>query len=96
MRSLAERIATGLDLAHIPAVVTTRTTAPQHEMENSAQQHRNVLDAYTTVEPVPSGAVLLIDDIADSRWTLTEVGGVLRAAGVAAVIPVTLAQGGAD
>jgi ATP-dependent DNA helicase RecQ len=96
VRSLAERIAAGLDLAHIPAVVTTRTAAPQAEMENSVQQHRNVMDAFTTVDPVPRGAVLLVDDIADSRWTLTEIGGILRDAGVAAVVPVTLALGSSD
>ncbi|MEP6622816.1 MAG: RecQ family ATP-dependent DNA helicase [Acidimicrobiia bacterium] len=96
VRSLAERIAAGLDLAHIPAVASTRTTAPQREMENSAQQHANVMDAFTTVDPVPAGAVLLVDDIAVSRWTLTEVGGVLRDAGAGPVLPVTLAVGGGD
>jgi ATP-dependent DNA helicase RecQ len=94
--SVARRIADRLQLSYLPAVTIVRETARQAEMENSAQQHRNVEDAFMTVEPVPAGPVLLVDDVVDSRWTLTEVGGVLRAAGVTAVIPLTLAQGSTD
>ena len=38
------------------------------------------------------GPVLLIDDTADSRWTLTEVGRGLRRSGVVAVWPLVLAS----
>jgi ATP-dependent DNA helicase RecQ len=38
--------------------------------------------------------VLLVDDVVDSRWTLTYVGSLLRAAGVVAVVPVALAHRG--
>ncbi|CEA06715.1 ATP-dependent DNA helicase RecQ [Arthrobacter saudimassiliensis] len=37
------------------------------------------------------GPVLLVDDFADSRWTLTEAGRVLRQAGASAVLPFVLA-----
>jgi ATP-dependent DNA helicase RecQ len=37
------------------------------------------------------GPVLLVDDFADSRWTLTEAGRVLRQAGAASVLPFVLA-----
>ena len=94
--SLARRIADGLQLSYLPAVVSVRDTARQADMENSAQQHRNVEGAFATADPVPAGPVLLVDDVVDSRWTLTEVGGVLRAAGVAAVVPFTLAQGAGE
>ena len=40
------------------------------------------------------GSVMLIDDIVDSRWTLTVAGRVLRQAGAGAVIPLVLAQAG--
>jgi ATP-dependent DNA helicase RecQ len=36
--------------------------------------------------------VLLIDDLADSKWTLTVAGGAMREAGVDAVLPFALAQ----
>ncbi|WP_298254965.1 ATP-dependent DNA helicase RecQ [uncultured Arthrobacter sp.] len=37
------------------------------------------------------GPVLLVDDLADSRWTITEAGRALRAAGAADVLPFALA-----
>jgi ATP-dependent DNA helicase RecQ len=40
---------------------------------------------------IPDGPVLLVDDIADSRWTLTVAARELRRAGAAAVLPFTLA-----
>ncbi|MFL0411806.1 RecQ family ATP-dependent DNA helicase [Microbacterium paludicola] len=40
---------------------------------------------------VPTGPVLLVDDLADSRWTLTFASRELRRAGATAVLPFTLA-----
>ncbi|QYF75451.1 DEAD/DEAH box helicase [Cryobacterium sp. PAMC25264] len=40
---------------------------------------------------VATGPVLLVDDLADSRWTLTVAGRLLRRAGAPAVLPFTLA-----
>ncbi len=40
---------------------------------------------------IPEGPVLLVDDIADSRWTLTVAARELRSAGASAVLPFTLA-----
>jgi ATP-dependent DNA helicase RecQ len=40
---------------------------------------------------IPQGPVLLVDDVADSRWTLTVAGRELRRAGASAVLPFTLA-----
>jgi ATP-dependent DNA helicase RecQ len=36
--------------------------------------------------------LLLVDDIVDSRWTLTEIGAVLRGAGSGPVYPFALAK----
>jgi ATP-dependent DNA helicase RecQ len=36
--------------------------------------------------------VLLVDDLVDSRWTMTEVGRLLRAAGSGPVFPLALAS----
>ncbi|MHC8606672.1 RecQ family ATP-dependent DNA helicase [Paenarthrobacter ureafaciens] len=38
--------------------------------------------------------VLLVDDLIDSRWTMTEAGRCLREAGAGAVLPLALAQAG--
>ncbi len=94
--SLAERVAIGLRLPYRASLELERDTAPQTRMENSPQQHANVSGAFSTLAPLPTGAVLLVDDIVDSRWTLTEAGAMLRAAGVDAVVPLTLAQGASD
>jgi ATP-dependent DNA helicase RecQ len=40
------------------------------------------------------GAVLLVDDIADSRWTVTVAARALRRAGASAVLPFVLAIDG--
>jgi ATP-dependent DNA helicase RecQ len=61
-------------------------------MENSAQQFTNVYGAFDVSSPVPAGPVLLVDDIVDSRWTLTVIGALLRAAGSGEVYPFALAQ----
>ena len=43
---------------------------------------------------IPAGPVLLVDDQADSRWTLTVAARALRRAGAAAVLPFVLALRG--
>lgn len=80
------------DLPFHDVVRRTRDTRPQKEMENSAQQLRNVYGAFTVVSPVPTAPVLLVDDVVDSRWTLTVIGALLRDAGVEAVHPFALAK----
>lgn len=41
--------------------------------------------------PLPDGPLLLVDDLADSRWTLTVAARALRLAGAPAVLPFALA-----
>ena len=74
--------------------VVGRATArpPQGAMDNSTQQLANVHDAFEIVADVPSGPVLLVDDVVDSRWTITVVGALLRRAGAAEVHPFALAR----
>jgi ATP-dependent DNA helicase RecQ len=89
--TLAKRLAAHLDLPVHDAVRRTRVGRAQDEMDNSAQQLGNVVGAFAVIDPLPSGPVLLVDDVADSRWTLTVVGAQLRAAGCPAVHPFVLA-----
>jgi ATP-dependent DNA helicase RecQ len=90
--SFARRLADRLDLPFHPAVRKIRDTHQQKTRENSAQQVRNLWGAFAVPDTIPHGTVLLVDDIVDSRWTLTVVASVLRAAGCAAVVPVALAD----
>jgi ATP-dependent DNA helicase RecQ len=93
---LAERIAEvgRLPLHHL--LERTREGPPQLEMANSAHQCRNVHGAFAITGPVPQGAVLLVDDTADSKWTLTIAGALLRHAGAGPVFPLVLLRRGPD
>jgi ATP-dependent DNA helicase RecQ len=57
---------------------------------NSAYRLAGVWDRFAAIE-VPQGRpVLLVDDLVDSRWTMTVVGRLLRRAGASAVLPFAL------
>ncbi len=81
MPDLAQRVSRLLGLTYVSALEKIHETDPQKTRENSEQQARNVRDAFAVHGAVPSGAVLLIDDVVDSRWTFTECARVLRAGG---------------
>jgi ATP-dependent DNA helicase RecQ len=86
----ARRLAAALGLPYRD--VFAATPAPeQRTMENSAQQVRNVAGSLTLAGPPADAPVLLVDDLVDSRWTLTYAGHLLREAGVPAVHPFALA-----
>ena len=94
--ALAARVAARLRLPFVPLVTKTRETRPQKEQNNSAQQYANVQGAFAVTLPVPAGPVVLIDDIVDSRWTLTEVAALLRQNGSGPVHPMLLAEATSD
>jgi ATP-dependent DNA helicase RecQ len=85
-------LAAALELPCESVVVKVRDAEPQKTMQNSFGQFRNVQNAFEVRGAVPSGPVLLVDDIVDSRWTLTAIGGMLRAAGSGPVFPFALAD----
>ncbi|KGJ78355.1 ATP-dependent DNA helicase RecQ, partial [Cryobacterium roopkundense] len=65
---------------------------------NSAYRLSNVWDRFevgpeldAALQPFAGKPLLLIDDVADSRWTLTVAGRLLRRSGASAVLPFTLA-----
>jgi ATP-dependent DNA helicase RecQ len=89
---LARRLAHRLGLPTADVVRKVRATEPQKLMENSAKQLQNVLDAYTVDVKMSGDPVFLVDDVVDSRWTLTVVTRALRAAGCGPVFPLALAQ----
>ena len=61
-------------------------------MQNPTMQADNVLNTLVIRGVVPHSPVLLVDDILDSRWTLTMAGYLLRSQGSGIVYPFTLAQ----
>jgi ATP-dependent DNA helicase RecQ len=56
-----------------------------------APQPEGALAEGATAGPLPDGPILLVDDLADSRWTLTVAARALRLAGAPAVLPFALA-----
>ena len=92
---LAQRLADALQLPFRPALVKTQDRPPQKEMANSIQQARNVEGSLGIVrDSVMPGPVLLVDDMVDSRWTLTVAASLLRNAGCRSVFPYALADTG--
>jgi ATP-dependent DNA helicase RecQ len=91
---LAARLGQRLELPVLDAVTKVRATRPQKLMENSVQQWRNVEGAYLVDPscPLPSGPLLLVDDVVGSRWTMTLIGGLLRRAGSGPIRPFALAM----
>ena len=67
----------------------------QKTMANSTQQALN-LDGSVALNglPVPASPVLLVDDIVDSRWTITVAAWLLRQSGSGKVWPLALSQAG--
>ena len=62
---------------------------------NSAYRLAQVWNAFAVPDGFSAtGPVLLVDDLADSRWTLTAAAGVLRRAGASAVLPFAVALRG--
>ena len=89
----AERLAKAIGLPYSQAISVANKTKEQSKLENSRQQYLNVQGAYAAErDKGRPGPALLIDDIVDSKWTISEGGGALRRAGTTAVVPFTLAS----
>jgi ATP-dependent DNA helicase RecQ len=91
--AFAELLAAALGLPYVASVTVAEGKPPQSEMQNSVLQLENAraklgVDAAV----VRSGAVLLVDDVVDSRWSMTVAGLLLRDAGSGPVFPFALAD----
>ena len=101
LTGFAEALAAELGLPYVRTLRTAPDSGtaprPQKAMQNSVLQLENAraklaIDASAAVLP---GAVLLVDDLVDSRWTLTVAGALLRGAGSGPVLPFALAEASA-
>jgi ATP-dependent DNA helicase RecQ len=91
----AQRLAAELNLPFVIALEKTDARPEQKTMQNSAQQARNVDGSLKIIaNHLPAGAVLLVDDLVDSRWTLTLAAWLLRKHGSGDVFPFALAVTG--
>lgn len=93
----AERLARELRLPYVPCVTKAHPTEAQKLRSNSFQQAHNLDGAFEIRQSlVRNEAVLLVDDMVDSRWTLTVVAALLRRAGSGPVYPYALAVSTAE
>ncbi len=87
----ALRLSRKLGIPFKRCIVKTRNNAQQKTMQNSFQQAQNLDDVFGIQGKIPSGSVFLLDDMVDSRWTMTVLGALLRLNGSGRVFPVGLA-----
>ena len=88
----ARRLAASLKLEYTELLVKTEAV-PQKRMENSAHQCENAYRSFHVAGSldVPKN-ILLVDDVVDSRWTLTVCGVRLMEAGAENIYPFALAD----
>jgi ATP-dependent DNA helicase RecQ len=93
----ARRLAASLGLPFAESLTQVKQRAEQKSMQNWIQQARNI-DGTLAISgrKLSKGPVLLVDDVVDSRWTMTVAACLLRRAGVEAVFPFALADTGAE
>ena len=76
-------------------LISKTPNRPQKEMENSFYQCKNVFNSFNVRSGVSvPEKIILVDDIVDSRWTLTVCGYKLAQKGCKEVYPFALADSG--
>lgn len=92
----AKRLADRLGLPFHDVLARRGEPRPQSEMENSAQQVGNVYRSFKVQAYCPPSPVLLVDDVVDTRWSLTVASMMLRIGGSGPVLPFALATNRGD
>ena len=91
-RDLADGLSRYLGVPVVGRVaIVDPSVAPGRGAANSAQRLAAVHRRYALAGEPPAGAVLLVDDLTGTGWTLTWAAALLRQAGATAVHPLTLA-----
>lgn len=87
----SRRLAVALELPFEPVVTKIKENKPQKLQQNRYHQCRNLDGVFAIRGQLPAGPVLLVDDVVDSKWTMTIVAALLRRAGSGPVWPFALA-----
>lgn len=95
--NFAQRLAARLDLPFSSVVSKVAETQRQRLMMNAWQQAHNLDGAFAiNLTRGDWGPVLLVDDVVDSRWSMTVIGALLQQVGVVAVYPLALSLASAS
>lgn len=86
------RLAQRLGLPFHAVIAKVRDNQPQKAQQNRFHQCRNLDGVFSVTSNLPTGPVLLVDDMVDSAWTLTIAAALLRQAGSGVVWPLALAD----
>ena len=91
----AARLAQSLGLPFHTVLMKTDHRPAQKTMKNSTYQAQNLDGSLACgAGGIPAGPVLLVDDMVDSKWTLTVAAWLLRKSGSGPVSPLVLAKTG--
>lgn len=88
----ARRLAAALGIPFVECVSKVRQNEPQKWQYNRFHQCRNLDGVFAVGEGIPSGPVLLVDDMIDSGWTMTVIAALLRHAGSGPVYPLAISS----
>lgn len=88
----ARRLAAALGIPFVECVSKVRQNEPQKWQYNRFHQCRNLDGVFAVGENIPSGPVLLVDDMIDSGWTMTVIAALLRHAGSGPVYPLAISS----
>ncbi|GMQ56424.1 RecQ family ATP-dependent DNA helicase [Vallitalea sediminicola] len=91
VRSFAYRLSEKLNLPYFDSIEKLNNSRQQKELQNSHSQYSNAYDSFAITE-VYEGNVLLVDDMVDSRWTLTVCAYKLLEQGSGEVYPFALSN----
>jgi ATP-dependent DNA helicase RecQ len=99
VKSFAYRLATRFGIPCYDIITKNENTRSQKEMENSQMQCLNAMKSFMfsqelddkVISSITGANILLVDDIVDSRWTLTVAGNILMSNGANSVFPFALA-----
>ncbi len=91
VKNFAERLAGRLGLGFFTGLEKKENAVCQKELNNSYRQWENVEASFEAIQ-FCSGNTLLVDDMVDSRWTLTVCGYKLLKMGNGSVYPFALAN----
>jgi ATP-dependent DNA helicase RecQ len=98
--SLAAALARAGRLVELGALTLDPAARPLEPARNSAFRLQQVFGRFRPSEvqqqwlDTPAGPILLVDDLVDSRWTMTVAAMLFRSAGAEAVLPFALAAVG--
>ena len=90
----AQRLARRLGIPFRECIKKVRETDPQKGMQNSFQQYENVKNTFK-LDFIPKEIkkpVLLVDDLVDSRWTMTFIAALLKSKGSGIVYPMAISR----